>query len=128
MEKAKQKPVSFSVLTKCGFDGEKYTESDAPLPSELNSQDFESPMYLDSTRDLQGNMRDYLVSFDKKDYLHIMEKYNNDWWIGRVVKEDCEVSFIPSPLKIAHIRRQLKVKVKKDKIKNQSMKFYLRVD
>jgi len=98
LEKAKQKPVSFSVLTKCGFDGEKYTESDAPLPN--------------STRDLQGNMRDYLVSFEKKDYLHIMEKYNNDWWIGRVVKEDCEVSFIPSPLKIAHIRRQLKEKKK----------------
>ena len=35
LEKAKQKPVSFAVLTKCGFDGEKYTDNDAPLPSKL---------------------------------------------------------------------------------------------
>ena len=33
LEKAKQKPVSFAVLTKCGFDAEKYTDNDAPLPS-----------------------------------------------------------------------------------------------
>ena len=66
--------------------------------------------YLDSARDLNGNLRDYLVSFKSNEYLHIMEKYNNDWWIGRVVKIDCEVSFIPSPLKIAQIRQQLRGK------------------
>ena len=31
LEKAKQKPVSFSVRTKLGFEGEKYSENDAPL-------------------------------------------------------------------------------------------------
>ena len=35
LEKAKQKSVSFSVRTKLGFEGEKYTENDAPLPGKI---------------------------------------------------------------------------------------------
>nr|XP_040027918.1 voltage-dependent L-type calcium channel subunit beta-2b isoform X2 [Gasterosteus aculeatus aculeatus] len=86
LEKAKYKPVAFAV--RCNFSYTPADDDNVPVPGQA-------------------------VTFEAREFIHVKEKFNNEWWIGRPVKEDGVVGFVPSPVNLETILIRREVQARK---------------
>ena len=76
---AEKMDVAFAVRTNLTFNG--FHDDDSPIHGKA-------------------------VTFRARDCLHVKAKYNEDWWIGRVVKVDAPIGFIPAPAKLKKLAEE----------------------
>jgi len=79
ISRAEQMDVAFAVRSNLTFNG--FHDDDSPIHGKA-------------------------VTFRASDCLHVKAKYNEDWWIGRVIKVDAPIGFIPTPMKLKKLAQE----------------------
>ena len=59
----------------------------------------------------------FFSNSDIGDYLHIFEKFDANWWVGRKVKEASDIGFVPSPDRLEQLILQKAPVGKLDRVK-----------
>uniref|UniRef100_A0A8C2S082 Guanylate kinase/L-type calcium channel beta subunit domain-containing protein n=1 Tax=Capra hircus TaxID=9925 RepID=A0A8C2S082_CAPHI len=94
----------------CG-SADSYTSR--PSDSDVSLEEDREAVRREAERQAQAQLEKAKV----KPFLlcQALYKFNNDWWIGRLVKEGCEIGFIPSPVKLENMRLQHEQRAKQGK-------------
>lgn len=95
------KPVAFAVRTNISYDGS--VDDDSPIHGYAISFGIKEFLHIKEVF-----IHSSIVNHQNDEFLGVfgLQKYNNDWWIGRLVKEDSDIGFIPSPAKLEVLRMQ----------------------
>ncbi|XP_054982032.1 voltage-dependent L-type calcium channel subunit beta-3 isoform X3 [Sorex araneus] len=126
LERAKHKPVAFAVRTNVSYCG----VLDEECPVQGSGVNFEAKDFLHIKETWQPLLRLPLPfapftppwAFHGRAGTgachvlsppHPLQKYSNDWWIGRLVKEGGDIAFIPSPQRLESIRLKQEQKARR---------------
>ncbi|CDW53482.1 Guanylate kin domain containing protein [Trichuris trichiura] len=100
LENAKYKPVAFSVRTNVAYDGA--VDDEVPVLGRSVSFAVKDFLHIKEVLQIYFTINRHFSKASKSCYLDMTadHKYSSDWWIGRLVKEGCELGFIPSPARL----------------------------
>ena len=108
IELARKKPVAFAVRANVAFYGVPCDD----CPAAGNQVSFDGKTFFIRKRNFFVDFLRLKICFEiaqkfilARDFIHIKEKYSSDWWIGRLVRETCELGFVPSAAKLESIRQ-----------------------
>lgn len=100
------KPVAFAVKTNVSYCGA--LDEDCPVQGAAINFETKDFLHIKEVRGWSFAKLDpcqlILKAESFKPHFSGIQKYNNDWWIGRLVKEGADITFIPSPVKLEAMR------------------------
>lgn len=104
--------MAFAV--RCNFSYTPADDDNVPVPGHAIT--FEARDFLhvkEVQRTVACRLGCWNAALRSRSFFFHMQKFNNEWWIGRPVKEDGIVGFVPSPVNLETILIRREVQARK---------------